>query len=97
MFDSDSIMSFSTKMPSVSNNLKKIYIGGSHLDQFTSEYYNENNVAFGLLFQQYTYHAVNNMYYLSIVNEWKYNMYKSDYKDKHDLGVYIPSLKRKSA
>ena len=37
------------------------------------------------------------MYYLSIVNEWKYNMYKADYKDKHDLGVYIPSLKRKSA
>ena len=35
------------------------------------------------------------MYHPSTVTEWKANMDKSSYKDKHDLGVYIPSVKSK--
>ena len=35
-----------------------------------------------------------NSYHPSTVIEWKVNMKYSYYKDKHDLGVYIISIKR---
>ena len=54
MFGCDYIMSFTTTIPSVTNTLKKIYIGGNMLDEFTSTYYDDKNDTFVLLFQQYT-------------------------------------------
>ena len=58
MFDIDYIMSFGTSITSVANTLKKIYLVGAILDKSTSEYYNDRNATFGLLFQQYTDSAV---------------------------------------
>ena len=62
MFDSDYIMSCSTKTTSVSNTLKKIYLGGTIWDKFTYEYYNENNDTFGVLFQKYIASTIENIY-----------------------------------
>ena len=42
----------------------------------------------------YTASAVNKIYHLSIVNEWKANMNKEDYEYKKNLGVYIPYIKK---
>ena len=38
---------------------------------------------------------VGNIYHPSIVNEGKANMDKEAYKNDHNMGVYIPSVKRK--
>ena len=48
-----------------------------------------------LFFQQYTASAVDNIYHTSTVIEWKANTEKAAYKDDHDLGVYITSVKSK--
>ena len=93
MYDSDYIMICNKPMTSVENTLNKIYFGGILWGEFTSEYYNDKNYTFGLLFQQYTARNDDNIYHLSIANEWKANMEKSSYEDKHDLGVYRPSGK----
>ena len=53
MFDSDYIMRCSTAMDSVANTPKKIYLGGTLLYESASTYYEDKNVTFGLLFQQY--------------------------------------------
>ena len=90
MYDSDSRMSFITPIPWVENTPEKLYLGGPLSYEFTSEYYNDRNEAFGLLFQQYTASTVNKIYYPSIVNEWKSNTNKASYKDKHNLDIYIP-------
>ena len=74
MSDSDYVMRFSTVIPSVANNLKNIYLGGPNCYEFTYDYYNDNNDAFGLLFQQNTDSSVENFYHPTIVNEWKSNM-----------------------
>ena len=79
MYDSDSIMSCCTPVISVSNTLKKIYLGGTIWDEFTSEYYNDNNDAFGRLFQKYTASDINNIYHPCTVIEWNSNMDKSYY------------------
>ena len=63
------------------------------MGEFTSEYYNEKNYAFGLLFQTYTSSAAENNYHPSTVIEWEYNMDNEARKEKQDLGVYIPSEK----
>ena len=86
MYDSDSIMICITPIPSVENNWKNIYPGGTLWDKFIYEYYNENNDNFGLLFQKYTASVVDKFYHPSIINECKWNMNKSYYEDKHDLG-----------
>ena len=65
--DSDSIMICSNPITAVENNLKKIYLGGYLLVEFTSTYYDDKNDTFGLLFQQYTASAVENIYHPSIV------------------------------
>ena len=93
-FDSYYIMSFVNSIPSVANSLKKIYVGGPLWDKFTSEYHNDKNDTFGVLFKIYTSTDVDNIYKLSIYNEFKYNMDKSDYEEKQYLGVYITSEKR---
>ena len=56
--DSDYIMSCSTAITSVENTPKKIYLGGHLWDEFKSEYNNNKNDTFGLLFQKYAYGAV---------------------------------------
>ena len=73
MYDSDSIMICCTLINSVEINLNKVYLGGPLWDEFTSEYYNEKNDVFGLLFQQYTSSAIYNIYHTSTVIEWKAN------------------------
>ena len=82
MYDSDYIMSCCTPINSVANNPEKIYLGGPLWDEFTSEYQNEKNDAFGMLFQQYTTSAVEKKYLSSTVIEWKFNMEKAAYEDK---------------
>ena len=52
MFDSDSIMIYSNPITSVVNTLKSIYFAGALLDEFTSEYNNNKNYTFGMLFQK---------------------------------------------
>ena len=94
MLYSASIISCSTPIPYVAITLKNIYLGGAILDEFTSEYYNDKNATSGLLFQQYTYIAVDKIYNPSIVNVWKANIDKAAYAEKQDLGVYIPSERR---
>ena len=69
MFDGDYIMSCSTPITGVANNLKNVYLGGTLLGAFTSTYYNNNNDTFGLLIQQYTASAVEKLYHPSIFNE----------------------------
>ena len=86
-------MIFSTPVPSVSNTLKNIYRSGPLWDELTSEYFNDNNDVFRMLFQKYTASSVDNIYHPYIINEWKYNMDKAYYEDNHNLGVYIPSVK----
>ena len=61
-------MIFCTPITSFENTPKKIYLGAPLWDEFTSEYYNEKNDAFGLFFQKYTSSAVNSIYNPSIVN-----------------------------
>ena len=73
MYESDSIKILCTPIPSVENTPKKIYLGGPLWDEFTSEYQNEKNDAFGMLFQQYTTSAVEKKYLSSTVIEWKAN------------------------
>ena len=51
-----------------------IYLGGPNCYEFTYDYYNDNNDAFGLLFQQNTDSSVENFYHPTFVNEWKSNM-----------------------
>ena len=80
MLYSASIISCSTPIPYVAITLKNIYLGGAILDEFTSEYYNDKNATFGMLFQKYKTSAVDNISHRSIVNEWKSNMDKADYE-----------------
>ena len=68
MFDSDYIMSLSNPIPSFENTPQKIYLGGTLLDDFTYEYYYDNNSIFGLFFQQYKSSDVDNIYHPYIVN-----------------------------
>ena len=53
MFDSDYVMICNTKITSVENKLKKIYLSTNILIEFTSTYYNDNNDYFETFFQQY--------------------------------------------
>ena len=87
------ISNICTPIHSAENTLKSIYLGGTLWDEFTSECCNENNDAFGMLFQQYTSIAVDNIYNPPYVIEWKSNMDKAYYKDKYNLDVYTPYLK----
>ena len=80
-------------IPSVENNLKNIYLGGTLWDESTSQYYNDNNDTFELLFKIYTAINVDNIYHPSIFNERTDNMYKAYYEDNQDLGAYIFSEK----
>ena len=73
----------------VLNTPKKFYLVGPLWDELTSEYYNENIEAFGLLFRQYTTSDVDNVYHSSIVNERKANKDKASTQNKHSSGVYI--------
>ena len=50
-----------------------------------------------MLFQQYTASDVDNIYHPYIVNEWKANIYKVDYKYNCGMGVYVPSVKSELA
>ena len=43
VYDSDYIMSSSSPIPSVSDTLKKIYLGGPLWGEFISKYYNDKN------------------------------------------------------
>ena len=72
MYDSDYIMSCCTPINSVANNPEKIYLGGPLWDEFTSEYYNEKNYAFVLLFQQYKASAVYSFRNLSTKVHFRY-------------------------
>ena len=68
-----------------------IYLGGTILNEFASIYYNDKNDSFEMMFQIYTYSSVNNIYHPEIVEEFKANMYKADYEDNLQKGVYLPS------
>ena len=50
VYDIYYIMSFNTPIPSVANNLKNIYLDGPLWDEIASEYSNDRNDTFGLLF-----------------------------------------------
>ena len=80
-------------MSSVENTQKKIYLGGPLWDEFTPKYYNEKNDTFGILFQQYTAGAADNIYNPSNVIEWKSNTDKRYYEEKQYSGVDIISKK----
>ena len=67
MFDSDSIMSCNTAIPSISNTSMKIYLRRTILGELASTYYADNNDTFGILFQLYTSSDVDNTYHPSIV------------------------------
>ena len=69
MFDCDYIVSCSTAITSVLNTLNNIYLGGPIWDEFTSEYYNDKNDTFGMLFRKYTAISVDNVYLPFMVNE----------------------------
>ena len=64
MHESDSRISCCTPIPSVANTLKNIYLGGPLWYEFTPEYYNDNDDAFVLLFQQYIASDIDNIYNL---------------------------------
>ena len=68
MYNGGYIISCFTPIPSVATNLKNIYPGGPLWGEFTSEYYNDNNDAFVILFQTYTYISIDKIYHPSIVN-----------------------------
>ena len=87
MFDSDSIMICSTKITSIKNTLKTIYLSGNLWDEFKYTYYNDKNNPFEILFQKYTASAVNKIYHPSIVEFWKSNTDKAAYQDKIRKGV----------
>ena len=53
MFDSYSIMSCTTTIPSILNTPKHIYLSRTILDKLTSTYYDDKNNNLELLFQQY--------------------------------------------
>ena len=67
MYESYYILSLCTPIDPVENTLKKIYTGGTLWDEFTPEYYNDNNYAFGVLFQQYIDSSVDKIYNPSTV------------------------------
>ena len=46
-------------------------------------------------FLKYTASSFDKVYHQYIVIEWKANINKAAYKDKHNMGVLIPSKKRK--
>ena len=81
MFDSDSIMICSTKITSIKNTLKTIYLSGNLWDEFKYTYYNDKNNPFEILFQKYTASAVDNIYYPSIVNARKTNMDNASHEE----------------
>ena len=87
-------MSCCTPITLVPNTLKNIYLCGPLWDEFTPEYYNENNDAIGMSFQQYADSAVENIYHPYTVIEFKYNMDKANYEENQDSGIYIPYEKR---
>ena len=91
MFNNDYIMICSSKITSVENTLKKIYLDGNILDEFASIYYDNNNDNFRLLFQKYTASDVEKWYHPSIFKEQKANMDNEAYEEKLHLGVNMPS------
>ena len=93
MYNGGYIISCFTPIPSVATNLKNIFPVWPLWGEFTSEYYNDNNQAFGLLFQYYIAGFVEKNYHTSILNECKDNMDKSSHKDKYNLSAYLPSEK----
>ena len=80
LFDSDYVMTWNVKIPYVANTLKNIYISTNILNEFTSTYYDDKNGYFAKTIQQYTSSSVNKMYHPSLIEEFKTNLYKSDYK-----------------
>ena len=60
-------MSCSTPIVLAENTLKNLYLGGPLWDEFTYEYYNDNNDDYRQLFQQYTSSAVYNIIHTSTV------------------------------
>ena len=54
----------------------KIYLE-SLWNEFTPEYYNENNDTFEMLFQKYIANAVDNIYHSCTIIEWKTNTDKA--------------------
>ena len=46
MFNNDSVMNCNTKIPSVANILKNVYLSGTLLNEFTSTYYDDKNDSF---------------------------------------------------
>ena len=73
-FDRDSVIRYSAAITYVANTLKKIYLGETLLNEFTSTYYDYNNDTFGILFQNLTASAVDNIYHPAIFKECKDNM-----------------------
>ena len=61
------IKSYCTPIPSIVNTLNNIYLDGPLWDELISEYYNENNYAFGQLFQKYSASVVDNIYHVSTI------------------------------
>ena len=67
IYESYSIIRSCTPITSVANTPKKIDHGGPLWDEFTYEYYNDNNDDYRQLFQQYTSSAVYNIIHTSTV------------------------------
>ena len=61
MFNNDSAMNCNTKIPSVANILKNVYLSGTLLNEFTSTYYYDKNGSFEMMFKQYIDSAVENI------------------------------------
>ena len=56
-------MNRNASITSVGNNLKKMYLGTTLLNQFNSTYYDDKYHSFAMLFQQYTVSFVNFFYH----------------------------------
>ena len=94
MFDSDYVITSNDENPSVANNLKKIYLSTTILNEFTFKDDYDNNYSFETLFRKYTPGSINKIYRPSLIESWEANVYKASYEDKLEQGVYNPSIKR---
>ena len=67
MFDNDYLTTCSTTITSVKNNLKKTHLSENIFNSFISTYYDDQTYPSEILFQQYTYIALNNIYHPPLI------------------------------
>ena len=92
--NSDKVMICSTTIPSTSNTLKNLAVNKKFHSSYIQIEYNDKKETVINIFSEYFEPLLKDINHISLLQEWKLNLYTAEYDINIDANLYKPSERK---